>query len=124
MTEEAAALLDRGFEDWQMVTLLSQGEAVREIPVENGAKDSVRVLAGQDVAAPVRLDSWPDLLLDLPDTLHARVEQGQVVGTARLMDEGKTLITVPLYAAESVPESTFRFQLERILWQWLLGDGR
>ena len=122
--QEASQLLDQGFDAWQMVTLLNRGEAVREIPVKNGTRDSVRVVAAADVAAPVQINSWPDLIIDLPDALPAGVRQGQTVGTAALMDEGNVLITVPLQAAESVPERTFRDGWARILDAWPLGTGK
>ena len=120
--DEAAALLDWGFDNWQRVTLLSAGETVRMIPVTGGVKDSVRAVASQDVAGPVPLSSWPDLLLDLPDSLEAGVQQGQVLGTASLMDGGEILVTVPLVAAEAVPESTFRTGLVRLFALWPAGQ--
>lgn len=117
---EAEALLNRGFENWQMVTLLSQDEQVRQIPVENGVSDTVRVRAAADVAAPVKLDAWPDLKIDLPDSLPAGVEKGQIVGSASLIDQGQVLVSVPLYAEESVPQRTFRHGLHRVLSAWPL----
>ena len=118
--DEAAAILDRGFADWQRVTLLSAGETAREIPVTGGARDRVRVIAASDVAAPVRVDDWPDLLIDLPDTLPAGVEKGQVIGSASLMDGGQIIVSVPLIAAEAAPERTFPFGLLRIWSAWPL----
>ena len=118
---EAAALLDRGFDEWQMVTLLSAGESVREIPVENGAKPTVQVRLQSDLSAPVRWESWPELRLDLPPSLAAGVQSGQIVGSASLLDGGETLVTVPLCAGESVPARSFRFGLQRIGHAWALG---
>ena len=120
---EAEMLLDRGFENWQMVSLLSAGETVRTIPVKNGVSDSVRVIASEDVSGPVRLDAWPDLLLELPDTLNAGIAQGQAVGTAKLIDQGRTLIAVPLIAAEAVPERSFQRGWQRLIGQWPLAAG-
>ena len=120
---EAAALLDQGFEKWQMVTILSKGETVREIPVTGGAQSSVRVIAQSDVAAPVALDAWPDLVIDLPDSLPAGIAQGHQVGSARLIDQGEALITVPLIAAEDVPERSFRAGWAKALSLWLLSPG-
>lgn len=120
---EAEALLDRGFDNWQMVSLLSAGETVRTIPVKNGVADAVRVIASSDVAGPVRLDAWPDLVLELPDSLTAGFSQGQTVGTAKLMDAGQTLITVPLVTAEAVPERSFRYGWHRLLREWPLAAG-
>ncbi|MBR1583981.1 MAG: D-alanyl-D-alanine carboxypeptidase [Clostridia bacterium] len=118
--DQAAVLLDQGFENWQRVTLLGAGETVRQIPVENGVKSAVRVVAQRDVAAPVPLNSWPDLILDLPASLPAGVRQGEEVGTASLIDQGQLLLTVPLIAAESVAQRTFRHSLTRLAVLWPL----
>ncbi|MBE5786998.1 MAG: D-alanyl-D-alanine carboxypeptidase [Clostridiales bacterium] len=120
--DEAEALLNRGFDNWQQVTLLSQGEAVRRIPVENGQQEAVTVRAARDIAGPVPVNSWPDLIIDLPSTLPAGVERGQIVGAATLMDGGKPLVTVPLYADEASPEQNFRFWLERIIRTWQMAN--
>lgn len=121
--DEAAALLDKGFDNWQMITVLSAGETVREIPVTGGVRDAVRVVAQSDVSAPVPDNAWPDLLIDLPSSLPAGVEKGQVVGTARLTDQRQTLVTVPLIAAEAVPERSFRYGTQRVLFAWPLAAG-
>ena len=121
--QEAEALLDRGFDNWQMVSLLSAGETVRRIPVENGIADTVRVIASGDVSAPVRMDSWPDLVLELPDSLNAGLRQGDVIGTAKLIDNGQTLIAVPLVAADNVPERSFQYGWRRLVGQWPLVAG-
>lgn len=120
---EAAGLLDRGFANWQMVTLLGAGEPVRRVPVENGVQESVAVGPVGDVAAPVEMDAWPDLVIDLPGLLTAGVEKGQQVGSVSLMDQGEVLVTVPLAAMESVPRQTFRGHLSRLLSLWLLDSG-
>ncbi|MBQ6257909.1 MAG: D-alanyl-D-alanine carboxypeptidase [Clostridia bacterium] len=121
---EAAALLDRGFDNWQMVTVLSAGETVREIPVSGGVRDSLRAVAQSDVSAPVPDTAWPDLLIDLPEFLPAGIEKGKVIGTARLTDQEQTLVTVPLVAAEAVPERSFRYGVGRILSAWPLVAGQ
>ena len=121
--QEAEALLDRGFENWQMVSLLSAGETVRTIPVKNGVKDAVRIIASGDVSGPVGLDAWPDLVLEMPDSLEAGFQRGQAVGTAKLMDAGQTLITVSLVTAEAVPERSFRYGWQSVLREWPLAAG-
>ena len=116
--DQAEALLDRGFQNWQMVTLLHQNEAIGQLPVERGQKEFITIRASRDIAAPMETDTWPDLVIDLPASLPAGVEKGQIVGSAHLMDGGKIICTIPLYADEASPEQTFRFQLERILSCW------
>ena len=119
---EASALLDRGFENWQMVTMMEKDEIIRQIPVEDGVRESVQIRAAADIAAPVGIHSWPDLILDLPESLPAGVEKGDVVGTASLKDGGEIIAVIPLYAGESVPESTFRDDLARLLVAWPCGE--
>ena len=119
---EASALLDRGFENWQMVTMMEKDEIIRQIPVEDGVRESVQIRAAADIAAPVGIHSWPDLILDLPESLPAGVEKGDVVGTASLKDGGEIIAVIPLYAGESVPESTFRDDLARLFIAWPCGE--
>lgn len=121
---EAAALLDRGFENWQMVTVLGAGETVREIPVTGGVKDAVRAVAQSDAAAPVEWNVWPDLTIDLPETLAAPVMKGQPLGAVLLTDQGQTLVRVPLVAAEDVPERSFRYGAGRVLALWPFAPGK
>lgn len=117
---EAEALLNRGFDSWQMITLFSAGETVRQIPVENGERETVSAVAGADASVPVRLNSWPDLVLELPDSLPAGVLKGQQIGTATLLDGGEALLTIPLYAGEAVAERSFRWSTNHLLSLWLL----
>ena len=117
---QAAALLDWGFDRWQMVTLLSEGETVRQVPVDNGEKAQVAVTAGADLAAPVSVDAWPELAIELPDSLPAGLQAGQQVGWARLTDGGETLLTVPLLTKEAVAERSFLWSAGRVLGLWPL----
>ena len=78
------------------------------------------VVTGADLAAPVGVNAWPDLLIELPSSLPAGIQVGQQVGWARLTDGGETLLTVPLLAGESVPERSFLWCAGRALGLWLL----
>lgn len=120
--EEATALLDRGFDSWQQVTLFSRGEALRSIPVEGGVREYVRAVAAQDGTAPVAIDAWPDLRIDLPERVSAGVEKGQRLGTAYLVDQGEEIVQVPLIAGESVMPRTFLTHLTRLLDAWPLAQ--
>ncbi len=120
--DEAEKLLDEGFDEWQMITLLSKDEAVRTLKVENGATDHVDVIAALDVAGPVRLNDWPSLAIDLPETLTAPVEKGQEIGKVSMMDGQEVILTVPLTAAESVPVTSFRTGLDRLILFWPVLD--
>ncbi|MBO4925709.1 MAG: D-alanyl-D-alanine carboxypeptidase [Clostridia bacterium] len=119
--DAAERILDEGFQHWQMVTLYSAGETVRRLPVRGGTAPYVRAVAAGDVAAPVSVNAWPDLEIDLPDALDAGVRKGDVIGAASLWDGGEAVVTVPLVAGETVEENTFRSRLRRILALWSAG---
>ena len=120
--DEAERILDRGFADWQRVTLLSGGERVRRVPVRDGAADSVSAVAAWDLAAPVRVESWPSLRIELPDYLPAGIRKGQQIGTASLLDGDETIFSVPLLAGEDAPKETFFHRVARIAAAWSAGE--
>lgn len=119
--DAAESLLDAGFENWQMVTLYAAGETVRHLPVRGGTAPYVRAVAASDVAAPVSINAWPDLTIELPEVIAAGVRKGDVIGSVSLTDGGETIVTVPLIAGETVEENAFRSRLLRILALW--GSG-
>ena len=121
--DEAAKVMDYGFANYRYVLMLKDGEQVRAVPVTGGEKKEVSVRVDGDLAAPVAGDQWPQMEFDLPDTLAAGVREGQVVGTARLLLNGRVLVERPLVAANEVSPRTFRSEIGRILDQWLLAGG-
>lgn len=116
--QDAAALMDTGFADYQMVRLFGENEVVETLPVANGERASVPILAGRALEAPMRRGTYPTLTFSLPAGLEAPVEKGTHVGTATLSDEGRVLLTVPLYAGENVNRRSFRFHITRIFTNW------
>lgn len=118
--DDAKEIMDKGFAAYEMRTLLEADETVRALPVENGVEEAVAVRARQTLSAPVPKGTWPELIIDLPDSLPAGVEEGQAVGTASLTENGQVLCTTVLYAAENVPAASFRTHITRIFDQWLI----
>lgn len=118
--DEAARLMDLGFERYEGFTALSAGETVRELPVIDGKQASVRICAGGDLTAAVPKGEIPTLEYDLPGTLPAGLEMGETVGEARIMLEGRTLASVPLVLTESLVPRDYGFELERMLRLWPL----
>lgn len=118
--DEAARLMDLGFERYEGFTALSAGETVRELPVTDGRQAAARICAGGDLTAAVPRGAIPTLEYDLPGTLPAGLEMGETVGEARIMLEGRTLASVPLVLTESLVPRDYAFELERALRLWPL----
>lgn len=86
--DEAARLMDLGFERYEGFTALSEGETVRVLPVTDGTQDTVYICAGADLTAPVPKGEIPSLEYDMPDSLPAGMQMGDTVGEARLLLDG------------------------------------
>lgn len=117
---EAKRLMDAGFERYDGFTALSQGETVRVLPVTDGKQDTVSVCAGGELCAPVPKGRIPELEFDMPDSLPAGMELGDVVGEARILLDGKTLSRVPLKLTESLNKRDYTFELTRVVDNWLM----
>jgi D-alanyl-D-alanine carboxypeptidase (penicillin-binding protein 5/6) len=115
---DAAAIMDAGFEKYEMVSLLSENETVGLVPVEGGIRESVRVYADKALSVPVEKGTLPEMKTSLPTVLTAPVKKGDPVGEAYAVDGGQVWMTVPLYAADDVEEESFRFWLGRIFTHW------
>ncbi len=117
---QAAKLMDYGFEHYQYVSMLSDGETVRTVPVEGGEEGNVVVRLAGELAAPMPMDAFPDIEIDLPDKLTAGFSQDQAVGTIRLTFHGQVLAERPLVASKGVSPRTFRSNIGRIFENWTI----
>ena len=106
--EDAKALLNWGFANY---TLVQPGEGVlpEPIPVTLGTLKTVTPLL--ESAEPILLEKSKAAAvtreLELPETLEAPVEAGQVLGTLRVMAGERIMAELPLTAAEPVPQLGF-----------------
>lgn len=118
--DEAARLMDLGFEQYEAFGALEEGETLRALPVLDGVEETVSVRAGAVLMAPVPKGRIPALEIDLPDEVKAGRMEGDVIGEARLVMDGKTLASVPLVLGETLPVRDFAFEMQRITANWPL----
>ncbi len=114
--DEAARLMDMGFNRYEFFTACAEGETLRRLPVNDGVSETIAIVAGNNLAAPLPKGYLPALVLDLPESLPAGMEAGVPVGTAQLVLEGRVLASVPLVTGEAVGRRNYGYELER-LWQ-------
>lgn len=103
---DATALLNYGFANFAAWT--PPEEALAPVPVSLGRADSVPLrIEGESVCVLEKSAAASAAAeRNVPDCLTAPVEAGQQVGTLNLKSGGETVLTVPLYAAESVDAVT------------------
>lgn len=103
---DATALLNYGFANFAAWT--PPEEALAPVPVSLGRADSVPLRIEGESACVLEKSAAASAEAErnVPDCLTAPVEEGQQVGTLYLKSGGETVLTVPLYAAESVDAVT------------------
>jgi len=116
--------MDIGFECYQQFTALGEGEMVRVLPVVDGQQETVCVLAGSKLAAPVPKGAIPVLEYDLPEKVNAGHAFGDIIGEARIILEGETLAAVPLVAGETLAKRDYAYELERVMRNWVSSPQR
>ena len=117
--EEAKRIMDFGFERYERFTAYGAGETLRVLPVENAREEVAYLCLQNELSAVVLKGELPSLEIDLPDSLNGGLEQGAVVGEARLVLNEQTLAASPIVVAENVAERDYAFELDRALQNWL-----
>ena len=105
--EDAAALLNYGFERVRMVGTIDKEHAEKRIFVRGGKKATVRVEPKEDLDFPLMAGEDSKLLkvtYDLPKIVDAGkgIDKGKVLGEAVLLYDGKPVARVPLVARENI----------------------
>jgi D-alanyl-D-alanine carboxypeptidase (penicillin-binding protein 5/6) len=105
--EEAARILDMAYREFRSYQLFKAGEIAGTAQVWGGAKRTVSVTAGKPLAVTMQVDSRPKMTVTLhySGPLEAPIAQGQPVGTLTVAAPDFPDMTVPVYAAESVPRA-------------------
>ncbi len=116
--DEAARLMDAAFERYEMFTAFEERETVRVLPVKEGTQETVCILCGGRLAAPVVQGAVPVLEIDLPETVPAGQAAGSVVGEARLIQDGQFLASVPLVLGETLARRDYAYEMERVIRNW------
>lgn len=100
---DAKALLNYGFANYRLLSLRSP-EVLPPVRVSLGAADSVQPVYSSPETMLVEKNSVGEVSyeLELPDCVCAPIEQGQRIGTLRLVSGGDTVREIPLVSDSSV----------------------
>ncbi len=123
---DAQRLLDWGFTNFSTTLLVRSGEQFGTIPVKRGEIDKIVAIADRDLKATLpkeSVDLVQAVVQELPASLTAPVDKGQILGKVVFTVNGEKIGEVPLVAAEDVPRPPKRwwFWLGLLLLLWLIG---
>ncbi len=119
--DEARAMLDYGFANYQRITVANQGDLLGEtLPVRGGAADSVELALGGGLSMLLKNGQQSGLKLELalPEHAEAPVAQGDVLGLVNVLLDGQVIAKLNCVAAADVPRPGYIEGLYRILRNW------
>jgi len=116
--DEAARLMDMGFDRYEMFTALEAGETVRVLPVKEGTQETVMICAAAPLWVPVKKGQIPVVEFELPDGVDAGCEAGTKVGEARLLLDGQTAASAALVLGETLAVRDYAFEVQRVIRNW------
>ncbi|MDH7478670.1 MAG: D-alanyl-D-alanine carboxypeptidase family protein [Syntrophomonadaceae bacterium] len=105
--EDAARMLDYGFEHFCSQTLLTKNQFITRLELPGGR--SVELLASRDlnVSVPINSEANHQSRVELNQSLKGRLPAGTIAGYITFIVEGEELEPVPLVTAAEVPPEPY-----------------
>ena len=121
---DSQALLNWGFRFYETHRLYQADTVIATHKVWKGGENVVKLGLELPLLVSTPRGRYADLKpqMDVPKTLIAPIKAGQVIGTVRVMLDGKPVIEAPLVAVEGVAEAGFFKRLWHELLMWWESD--
>ncbi|HWQ59200.1 MAG TPA: D-alanyl-D-alanine carboxypeptidase family protein [Clostridia bacterium] len=120
MFESAQAMLDYGFDQYELATVVKKGEVVARISVDNGMKNALALVAKEDIIIPIKKGESAALStrVECPALVAAPVEEGTAIGRAYVLSGTKALASTELIAEETVDSRSYFEWLKKLSGRW------
>lgn len=115
-----AMLLEKGFEDYSLCSVVSAGQVLDTVQVSGGQAGQVHILAGEDFS--YALAPGETVSLEMPGIgfVYAPVAEGAVAGTAHVLVNGEPVGKIELIYGETVEQTqTPKKSLFQKIWEFL-----
>ncbi len=121
MFNDCTRLLDYGFENYSLHTLMKSGEHVGDINVAHGMEEGFSVYTDQDVSYPLTEEEYARVQkkIYIESAIEAPVSKGQLVGTIDIWLDGKRVYSSNLTAPKEIGDNSYSFNLQRLLEMWI-----
>lgn len=116
---EAATMLDYGFANYENKVLLKSGENVANAKVSKGKVNDLSVVPDKDLCCLVKKGTGNvEVQWEINEKLKAPIKQGEKVGVACAVVDGKVITCVDLVAATEIPTATIWGKFMEIIRNW------
>ena len=106
-TEEVKKLFDYGFNNFDRTLLLSQGEVVKKVTLEN--KQELGLIAAEPLYAALRLEEANEVQMEItvPENIPLPLRKGTIYGKAIYKVDGEVVGMVNLLASQDYEKPSF-----------------
>jgi len=121
MFPDSMALLDYGFDKYSMVQIVTNGELLGQIGIENGVENTVEFAVNEDICLPLRADEGNMIEKKInitTDKLAAPIAENTTVGTLEVYLYGEKIKEIPLYTVKGVEELSLWEKLKKKFRGW------
>ena len=116
----ARKLLDYGFSNYEYELLCTQNDFVREIDVQKGTKNKIRVIYDNSIGKITKKNETDqiDTIVEMKESIIAPVEKGEILGKVKFMRGEKTIAEVNLIAEEQIKKKNLISTAGEICKKW------
>lgn len=117
MFEDAKAMLDYGFENYETAVMVKAGATAARASVSGGEKSLLELTPSQDIIVPVEKGSSVSYRtrVVIDEDISAPVYRGDTLGYVEVLDGDALLLRQELVAAEDVPDAGISYYLGKII---------
>jgi len=114
---DATKMLDYGFANFRVIRPVSKEEVLCETEVIKGMEDKIELVAGCDFSEVLNKNDVGEIetKLQIPDSIKAPIEKGEVLGKAEFWSGDKKLGEIPVVSQNEVKKKSFFMILSEIL---------
>lgn len=118
----AREMLDFGFANYRLYPVAQRGTKVRgALPITGGETDALQLALDGDLTLLILKGDEQNIQLspNLPESLAAPIQAGDVVGSVDVIVEGRSVASIPIVACDSIDSVGFSRNIERFWQNWI-----
>jgi D-alanyl-D-alanine carboxypeptidase (penicillin-binding protein 5/6) len=117
---ESARLLDFGFANWETARIEKKGVSAGAVIVKKGITSEVPLVYSDNAVILVKKGKKGKLTenAEIPESINAPVEKGQVVGVLNIELDGNRLASIPITADNESKKCDFGLMLGTLVKKW------
>lgn len=121
MFEDCAKLLERGFDEFELVDLLSAYDACGKIKVTKADKNEVGIFTRSEFVYPLTAQEKSNVHItrNLPESVAAPIKKNQEVGQLEINLGNDLIFCEKIYTINSVESNDLKSKIEKILQGFL-----